>query len=121
MKESFILRAKENLKIAEIALENDCYNASANRAYYSAFHAAIASLFSIGLTPAMDHKVVQILFTDNYFNRRKILPSKYKSYLNDLQKIRNDADYKNGINKKTAKQQLKEANELVELILGILE
>jgi uncharacterized protein (UPF0332 family) len=39
------------LKIAELAYGIDCYNASANRAYYSAFHAEIAAIYSLGITP----------------------------------------------------------------------
>ena len=31
MKEIFVNKALENIKIAEIAFNNDCYNASANR------------------------------------------------------------------------------------------
>ncbi|MBM2815274.1 MAG: hypothetical protein HW421_2036 [Ignavibacteria bacterium] len=118
MKESFIIRAKENLKAAELLYENCLYNASANRAYYAAFHAAIAGIYSIGITPDIDHKTVQSLFSDYFFNRRKIYPSKFKKYLKDLQINRNDADYKNGISKRIAKQQLSYSKELVELILG---
>ena len=120
MKESFILRAKENLKAAEILYENELYNASANRAYYAAFQIAIASLYTIGIIPNIDHKIVQSLFSDYYFNKRKILPSKFKRFLKDLQDKRNIADYKNGISKNISKQQLNNAKEFIELILGIL-
>jgi uncharacterized protein (UPF0332 family) len=120
MKESFINRAKENIRSAELNFENELFNASANRAYYAAFHAAIAAIYSVGIIPNIDHKIVRTLFSDNYFNRKKRLPSKYKGYLQDLQNIRSDADYKNGVSKNTAKQQLKNAKDFVEIILEVI-
>ncbi|MBM2815310.1 MAG: hypothetical protein HW421_2072 [Ignavibacteria bacterium] len=117
MKETFLERAKENLKIAELAFDNACFNASANRAYYSAFHAAIAAIYAADIIPNIDHKVIQALFAENYCNRRKRLPSKFKGYLFELQYYRNNADYKKGVSKKDAKQQLKNAKEFVEIIL----
>ncbi|NIR47239.1 HEPN domain-containing protein [candidate division KSB1 bacterium] len=42
-------KARENLKIAELAFRESCFNASVSRAYYSIFHAAIAILVEQGL------------------------------------------------------------------------
>jgi uncharacterized protein (UPF0332 family) len=120
MKESFLLRAKENIEASELLFDIGKYNASANRAYYAAFHAAIAAIYSIGIEPNIDHKVIQSLFADNFCNRRKIVPSKYKGYLKDMQHIRSNADYRSGASKKDAKEQLKFAKEFVELILSII-
>ncbi|MBM2817278.1 MAG: hypothetical protein HW421_4040 [Ignavibacteria bacterium] len=120
MKETFLERAKENIKAAELLFENCLFNASANRAYYSAFHVAIAAIYSSGTIPEIDHKKVQALFADNFCNRKKILPSKYKGFLKDMQHIRSNADYKSGVSKKDAKQQLKYANEFFELILEVI-
>ena len=121
MKEIFKSKALENIKIAEIAFENNCFNASTSRAYYAAFHAAIASIYSLGIEPRVDHKSIQTMFADNYVNRRKIIPSKYKRYLIDLQDIRNSADYRVGVGKKIAKQQLIQAKDLIEIIMRIIE
>ena len=121
MKEIFVNKALENIKIAEIAFNNDCFNASANRAYYAAFHAAIAALYNFGIEPKIDHKSIQAMFADHFFNRRKIIPSIYKRYLMDLQDIRNTADYRVGVGKKIAKQQLIQAKNLVEIILRNIE
>jgi hypothetical protein len=120
MKELFKSKALENIKIAEIAFDNDCFNASANRAYYAAFHAAIAAIYTIGKEPGIDHKAVRSLFSDSFFNRRKIIPSKYKGDLKILQENRNIADYHEGVSKKTAKKQLLQAKELVEIIFEVL-
>jgi uncharacterized protein (UPF0332 family) len=99
MKESFFNRAKENLNAAAMLFDEGFNNTSANRAYYAAFHAAIAAIYVIGITPTIDHKNIQSLFADYYCNKRKILPSKYKRFLSDLQNTRNIADYKSGIDK----------------------
>lgn len=121
MKEIFVERAKENLLAAEILYGNNLFNASANRAYYSAFHIAIAAIYSIGITPEIDHKTIQTLFAENFCNRRKIVSSRFKGYLKDLQHIRSNADYKNGVSKKDAKQQIKYSKEFVELLLGVIK
>ncbi len=120
MKEIFKNKAVENIKIAEVAFEMECFNASANRAYYAAFHASIAAIYSIGLEPKIDHKSIQSLFSDNFFNRRKIISSKYKGDLKELQGNRNIADFHEGVSKKTAKKQLLQAKELVEIIFEVL-
>jgi len=116
MKIAFSNRAHENFKAAELLFEAELYNASANRAYYAAFHLAIAAIYSLGIEPTIDHRTIQTLFSDNFFNRRKILPSKYKEYLSDLQTIRNHSDYKAGINKKKASIQLKMSNEFIDIV-----
>jgi uncharacterized protein (UPF0332 family) len=121
MKEVFFELANENLKAAELLFVNNFFNASANRAYYSAFHIAIAAIFTLGITPAMDHRTVQTLFTENYCNRRKVLPSKYKGFLPEMQDRRNNADYRKGVTKKIAKQQLKDAKEFFELMSEIIK
>ena len=121
MKESFLNRATENLKAAELLFENELYNASANRAYYAAFHIAIAAIYTTAITPVIDHKTVQTLFADYFCNKRKILPSKYKAFLKDMQIIRSNADYKNGIGKKVAKQQLKDAKEFFDIIVEVIK
>jgi len=48
LKQEFLSKAKENLKIAQISSEHECYNVSATRAYFSAFQAAIAALLNKG-------------------------------------------------------------------------
>ena len=121
MKDVFIVRALENLKCAEMAFENELFNASANRAYYAAFQVAIAAIYSIGIEPKIEHKTIQILFADNFFNRKKVISSKYKGYFGELQKKRNKADYQMGISKKEAAEQLKCAKEIIEIILEIIK
>lgn len=114
-------KAIENIKAAEILFENDCYNASANRAYYAAFHATISLLYSIGIEPKIDHRTIQSLFSEQFVNRRKVFSSKHKGVLENLQDKRNDADYKMGVSKKVAKNQLSTSSEFVKSILGVIK
>ncbi len=109
MKDLFLPRAKENLLAAERLFELDLYNASANRAYYAAFHAALVVLSQNGFTPIIDHKVVQAMFSGELINRRKIYPAHIKQSLQQLQDVRNNADYKGGVGKNKAAEQLKKA------------
>ncbi len=119
MKESFKNRAIENLEAAELLFENGKYNASANRAYYAAFHLAIAALYAKSIKPNIDHRSVQSLFSDLFFNKRKVFPSKYKIYLNNMQDFRNIADYKQGLSKNNSKKQLNDAKEFFTIISGV--
>jgi uncharacterized protein (UPF0332 family) len=104
------------LEASNLLYDNALYNASANRAYHAAFHLAIALIMSIGINPTIDHKTIQSLFSDNFINRRKILPSKYKKYLSELQIIRNHADYMTGINKNQAIKQLLMLKDFFEIV-----
>ncbi|MBM4401461.1 MAG: HEPN domain-containing protein [Crenarchaeota archaeon] len=65
--ESYLSKAKENLRIAEIAFEEGCYNASVNRAYYAMLQAAIAALLNGGIEPKLgkgiDHGWIQSRFS----------------------------------------------------------
>ena len=117
MKYIFLEKAKENLKAAEVLFDNDLFNASANRAYYASFHAAIASLYDIGIIPIVDHKVVRNKFSDYFFNKRKVLPSKFNKYLSEMQDKRNNADYRTGVSKKIARVQLNDSKEFVGILL----
>lgn len=120
MKELFFEKAKENLKAAEILFEAGLYNASANRAYYSAFHIAIAALYSLGITPTNDHSKVQTLFADNFCNRRKLFASKYIDNFGDMWDNKNIADYKSTVKKDVAKKQLTNTKEFFELLSGVI-
>lgn len=118
MKAEFFSKARENLKAAQILFDNDLFNAVANRTYYAAFQAAIAALIDKGITNSKyEHKWVQSTFNNELINKRKIYPSSIKSYLMDLQRMRNKADYTSDtISKKIANRQLTKAKEFVEAI-----
>jgi uncharacterized protein (UPF0332 family) len=122
MKESFILRAKENLADAEAASEAGRYNASANRAYYAAFHTAIAALIHFGYPPNIDHTPVRAGFSRYLINEKKIFPASMTNILNQIMEARSEADYaKIGISRKTAQGQFKMAKQFVETVLSRIE
>ncbi len=94
MKNEFLAKAEENLTAAQVCFDNGLYNACANRTYYAALHAAIAALAHIGIKrDKIDHGQVQADFSNELINRRKVYPAKMKSYLPDMQIVRNKADY----------------------------
>ena len=99
MTELFFNRAAENLKAAELLLDNELFNASANRAYFSVFHLALALLFKRGLNPAIDHNKVISQFINEFINKRKVFPSQFKEDLKGIKEGRRLADYSSGISK----------------------
>jgi uncharacterized protein (UPF0332 family) len=114
----FMEKARDNLKAAQLCLENGFLNASANRAYYAAFHAAVAILAHKGFRKdRIDHEWAQAQFNAKLIRGKKVFPSKIKSYLPDMQSIRNIADYREiNVGKKAAVKQVAKATEMVGLI-----
>lgn len=113
----FLTKAQENLGAAKLTFEHGAYNASANRAYYASFQAAIAALSEAGIK-RKDHKIphdwVQSQFSGILIQQRKKYSFSMKSYLLDMQAVRDDADYDSGmISKIAAERQLKKAAEFV--------
>jgi uncharacterized protein (UPF0332 family) len=119
----FLIKAKENLEDAEQALQEGRYNASANRAYYAAFQAAIAALAQESITHEKNpHSWVQAQFSERLIKARKHYPSKLASYLMDMQARRDTADYKPTMtSKKTAKEQVQQSKEFLSLIISRLQ
>ncbi len=122
MKNEFLMKAKENVIATALLFDNELYNASVNRAYYATFQAAIAALANIGIHTVHSHEATQAYFASELTKKRKVYPSHLKSYLMDLQRLRNRADYElQFISKKMASRQLKKAQEFVEIITQEIE
>ena len=113
MEKEFFAKAEQNIKAAELLFENGLYDASANRSYYAALHTAVAALSKAGIkTERISHETTQSNFSAELIRKRKIYPNHLRSYLSDLQRVRNDADYRmKFISKKVASRQLKKAKE----------
>ncbi len=91
---TFTAKASENLRAAELAFASRLFNASANRAYYAALHAAVAALAMGGIhLDRVDHSSVQAKFSGELIRRRKVYPGRFRSYLMRLQVVRDNADY----------------------------
>ncbi len=77
-----------------MCFDSGLYNACANRVYYAALQAAVAALAHRGIKrDKIDHGQIQADFNAELIQRRKIYPAKLKSYLPDMQLVRNMADY----------------------------
>jgi uncharacterized protein (UPF0332 family) len=116
VKQEFLNKAEENLKIAQISFENECYNACATRAYFSAFQVAIAALAHKGCLAKgkNDHAFVNSEFNLRLIKRQKIYPAKFRTYLPNMQAERNVADYsEQNISKKVAYKLLSQATEMI--------
>jgi len=114
----FLNKAKENLTAAQVCFDNGLFNACANRAYYAALQAAVAALVHRGICrDKIDHGQVQADFSGELIKRRKIYPAKLKSYLPDMQLVRNQADYTaKQISRKVARLRLSDLEEMLRLI-----
>ncbi|MCP4112779.1 MAG: HEPN domain-containing protein [Desulfobacteraceae bacterium] len=118
MEDNFFQKAEENLKAAQILFDNGLYNACANRAYYSALHAVVVALDAKGFKrDRIDHGAVQADFAQRLIKRKKVYPNKFKSYLSDMQAVRDQADYSaKDVSKRLASAQLTQAKQLTEII-----
>ena len=119
LKTEFIVKAEENLKAAKLLFENNLYNASANRSYYAAFHAAITAQSKEGFeTERISHEAAQSFFAGELIKRKKKYQSSLKSYLTKFKDVRHNADYKSiQISKKIASRQLSKAEEFVRIVM----
>ena len=118
MTTEFFSKAEDNLNVARLCFDNGFYDACANRAYYAALQAAVAALGACGITKdRIEHKWVQAEFSSKLIKSRKIYPAKLKSYLPDMQMVRDDADYSDdSISRKLASEQLFMAKEMLSII-----
>jgi uncharacterized protein (UPF0332 family) len=94
--QTFWEKALENIDSAGSELTNRRYNASANRAYYAAFHAALVALLRAGIEPLggqWGHAFVQAQFAGQLVTRRKAYPAALRDTLPRLAELRERADY----------------------------
>lgn len=96
--EDYWRKGKENLEIADLALQSKKYNVCASRAYYAVFLASIAALIKLTTIRAKDnewqHGHVQAELNRQLIMRKKLLPSELGRIPMDLIELRHLADYK---------------------------
>lgn len=111
-------KAEEFLKAARICLLSHLPNASVSRSYYSMFHASIIALRKIGIfKKEWKHNQLLSSFTSELVVKRKVYPSHFKKYLNEVLLSRHVADYKPIlISFKKAERVLKKATEFLSKI-----
>lgn len=116
----WIEKANENLASAQLCFEQGHFNACANRLYYAMFHAAIAALAKAGalsMNKKIGHDWLQANFSSQLIHQRKVVSSKFRSYLPEALRIRVVADYEvTTVSQSIAASQLKKAKEFVEAI-----
>ena len=101
-------------------------NAATSRAYYAAFHAAIALLLArTDYRPKGEewaHDQVQAQLNTHCIRRRKLLDAKWAATLLHLLNYRRYADYlPRGVSQKKAKDALKTAKEFLAATRALLE
>ena len=88
-------RAREFLRLAELALENGLYNGCAVCCYAVLFWAAIAALEHQGFKqPAWSHGGLKQKFTHELIRKRHIYPKVFGTWLVDAYDLRTLAHYK---------------------------
>jgi uncharacterized protein (UPF0332 family) len=123
--EAFLAKARESLAAAEADLQAGRFNSAASRAYYAAFHAAVATLIEQGVGPrgaSWDHKFVISTFSGKLVRRRKLVPARFRGTLDTLFTARLFADYRaNSVGRATARPSVTESRKLVDEIVRVLE
>lgn len=118
---AYLERAEEKLKSAHDLIEAEDWSDSVSRAYYCAFHAAQALLFSEGLS-ARTHQGVFNLFGLHLINKGKI-DRKFAKILKNLKDDREDGDYEvfTIIDRDIAENAIQEAEEFLKEAKRYLE
>ena len=120
----YIAKAEENFEAAKHAIEQGWYNIAGSRAYYAAFHAAIALLQRFtSYRPdrqkgrvRWSHAAVQAQCSNLLVRGAKILPAGHKSTLPELMGYRETADYgSDNLSKRFAREALKKAKDFVRI------
>ncbi|MCU0287269.1 MAG: HEPN domain-containing protein [Acidobacteria bacterium] len=84
-------KARDDLAVSKLNLENKKFSQSINRSYYSMFH-AVRSLLALKKYDSKKHSGV-ISFFNQYFIKPEYIESEYFKILTNAFKIRNDCDY----------------------------
>ena len=117
----WMVKAAENLAVADWCQEQGHFNACANRFYYAMFHAALAALLKHGMKPSgekIGHDWVQANFSGQLIHRRKVFPRKFRQYLVKAFRVRVAADYQlMPVSKNLVTNELKKAREFVNTII----
>jgi uncharacterized protein (UPF0332 family) len=98
--EAYLIKARDNIAVAEAALAARHYDAVANRAYYAAFQAAVAALWVEGIRPPRDqhgtlsHTAVQGEWAGRLVYRRKRYAPQLRTALTVLYEWRVKGDYR---------------------------
>lgn len=109
-------KSKNLLKQAEILLENNMYDGSVNRSYYSIFN-GIRSLLALVKLDSAKHTGV-LSFFDKYFVKTNLLDKRFSIIAHSAFDVRQDNDYEDFYkpSKKEAESQLNDAKDFIKEI-----
>jgi len=109
-------KSKNLLKQAEILLENNMYDGSVNRSYYSVFNAIRSVLALVKLDSAKHTGVLS--FFDKYFVNTNIFEKRFSKIAHSAFDVRQDNDYEDFYKptKKEAESQLNDAKDFIKEI-----
>jgi uncharacterized protein (UPF0332 family) len=114
----YLTKARESLASAEADVAAGRYNSAANRAYYAAFQAAVASLIRESIRPESgnwQHRFVLRRFSSTLIRHRKRLPADLSAVFDDLFRTRIQGDYEpNDVSRRQAARVVKGATRFVD-------
>lgn len=84
-------RAKDDLSVSKLNLDNKKYSQSINRSYYSMFH-AVKALLALMQEESRKHAGIISLF-NKYYVKPGYIEAKYFKMLTSAFQIRQDSDY----------------------------
>jgi uncharacterized protein (UPF0332 family) len=84
-------KAKDDLGVSKLNLENKKFSQSINRSYYSMFH-AVRALLALHKYDSKKHSGV-ISYFNQYFIKPRYIEPEYFKIITKAFKIRNDCDY----------------------------
>jgi uncharacterized protein (UPF0332 family) len=108
-------RAKEFLRVAELALDNGLYNGCAANCYYALFWITILAMSHEGFKQEKwSHNGLREKFNEEFIHKRHIYPSQFATWLSDAYNERLKAHYKTqGAGVKITKRLLVHAREFI--------
>jgi len=110
-------RARSDLALARLALENKFYNGASSRAYYAVFHALKALLLSRKLTLSKHSAVLSAFHQD--FIKPGLLPETFGKIVDRLFNDRMLGDY--SYDREISASQAKDDLEAAELVIQAIE
>ena len=112
---ALIKKANDSLQAAQLLLDQDFYDFSVSRAYYSMFYIAEAFLLGEGLSFSKHSGVIAAF--GQKFARTKKLPVEFHRYLIDAENSRNVGDYDIivSLSRDDAIEQIERAKKFLEL------
>jgi uncharacterized protein (UPF0332 family) len=117
-------KARNSLRTAQRAYEEQDVDSCASRAYFAVFHGEIAALLKLTAfrQERWGHDHVQAEFNRRLIRARKLFPASLRTIHNDLIGIRHIADYTDRyIGEQIASRCLGKAAEMVTTIVRVLE